>query len=112
MHRCTETAGRYRVEFAFLGSDGEPVDGEYIAPLGPHENVYRHSKTKELFEGQNPPSKEDSQPDPGWLLIESRPVVSQSAPYVGDLCAHEFAFVKSLPGKLHNGHWRYAIKEA
>lgn len=111
MHRCQESAGRYRVEFAFLDSNGEEVEGEYIAPLGPHENIYLHSKMKDVFQGYDAPMGLDAMPDPRWELIEAVPRVSQQHPYVGELCAHELAFVKSLPGKLHNGHWRYTVQK-
>ena len=110
MHRCQEPAGRYRVEFSYLESDGSPREEEYIAPVGPHQNIYRHSKTKDVVECDGPPMDAAGNPDPRWELIEAIPRVSNAAPYTGDLCAHEVAFMKALPGKTYSVHWRYDLK--
>ena len=68
MHRCSESAGKYKVEFDNITKpfgDGERKD-EFWADIGDHLSVYG------IVDGQS-------------VLIESAPKVSQHNPYEGEL---------------------------
>lgn len=108
MLRCTESAGVYEIRFTFLDSDGQPVESEYIAPCGPHTRMFRYDRG-EIHLGEEAPKDPDGGPDPRWKLVEDPPFVSNKAPFVGEICEHERAFMSALPGKLYNGHWRYDL---
>lgn len=90
MKRCPHgAAGHFRVEFAFLTSDGEADPAEYIADIGPHAPVIENA-----------------------VLVEDVPRASQNAPYVGELCSCELAWLAKLPGKAYSMHRRYVVTPA
>ena len=92
MLRCEALPGQYEVAFKYLESDGTEREAEYYATLAPHEDIMA------IING-------------AYQVAEPRPRASRYHPYVGELCAHELDWLKSLPGKQFSAHWRFTATE-
>lgn len=87
--------GDFRVEFTNLLGDGEVDSRPMNIPLGDYA---RHIQTRESSaEGERVRE----------LIVG--PWIVEGKPYEGPLRASELAWVKSLPSKKFNPHWRFAV---
>ncbi len=87
MLRCNEPAGSYRVTSEWLGDDNQPRARPARYDLGPHLDVL----------------------DQNGRVLEAAPFTETDGTFEGELCAHEVAFVTTLPGKVFNGHRRHTL---
>lgn len=95
--------GNFRVTFQFLGdTTPDPVDEEYITPLGIVGDEYTNQETGKF----NSDGTKETVP----VLVREAPKVSNKQPYEGPLTAHELAFVRGLPGKDFNYRYRFTVE--
>lgn len=115
MHRCTPV-GMFEVHFQVLRTDGTEDPGEINAPIGFHQRVWESMQDQGKYEtgdrvhGDTPPRITIDNLGL-WTCAEQPPYVSQSKPYRGELCECELRFLRTIPGKAYNPHWRFTFKE-
>lgn len=111
MKRCDEGAGTFKVELMCVHADGSVDPTERRVTIGAHGSVWRCRQGGELHEGIDPPPPAFPGDQREWELHEEVPRAQQSAPFVGELCVHELAWLRTLPGSEFNRHWRFDVKE-
>ena len=104
MLRCDKPAGTYEVSFTSMNDDGQDRPGDFNAPIGAHQRVFKNLDTGDLHQGESPP------PNGSWAMVEEPPRVLKSTGYRGELCEHEVEYLRTIPGKAFSLHWRYGLK--
>ena len=87
MHRCSQSAGNFRVTLR-IAHHSEP----YHVQIMGHQNVY-------------------AQVDNGSrILLEEAPIATTEQPFEGELCIHELAWLEQgVPGKDYRPEYEFTV---
>ena len=85
MHRCTESAGRFRLSLR-IAHHPEPYRVQVVG----HRDVW-------------------AEVNGAQQLIEAAPVVGTTEPYEGELCVHELQWLNGVPGKDWRPEYEFEI---